>query len=177
MEKGINVLSLFDGVSCGMVALNRAGISVNKYFASEVDSNAIAISEKNHDDIIRLGDVTKWREWDLPKIDLVIGGSPCQGFSRAGKCLNFDDPRSKLFFEYVDILNSVREKNPEVMFLLENVRMKDEWRNVISKYLNVRPIEINSNLVSAQNRLRSYWTNIPNVKLPKDKNIKFLDIL
>lgn len=177
MGNGINVLSLFDGISCGMVALEQAGIPVNKYFASEVDKNAIAISEKNHKNIIRLGDVSKWREWDLPKIDLVIGGSPCQGFSRAGKCLNFDDPRSKLFFEYVEILNSIREKNPEVLFLLENVKMKNEWRDVISEYLNVQPIEINSKLVSAQNRLRSYWTNIPAVKMPKNKNIKLLDIL
>lgn len=177
MGSGINVLSLFDGVSCGMIALERAGIPVNKYFASEVDKNAIAISEKNHKNIIRLGDVSKWREWDLPKIDLVIGGSPCQGFSRAGKCLNFDDPRSKLFFEYVEILNSIRKKNPEVLFLLENVKMKNEWRDVISEYLNVQPIEINSKLVSAQNRLRSYWTNIPIVKMPKNKNIKLLDIL
>lgn len=177
MGNGINVLSLFDGISCGMVALEQAGIPVNKYFASEVDKNAIAISEKNHKNIIRLGDVSKWREWDLPKIDLVIGGSPCQGFSRAGKCLNFDDPRSKLFFEYVEILNSIREKNPEVLFLLENVKMKNEWRDVISEYLNVQPIEINSKLVSAQNGLRSYWTNIPAVKMPKNKNIKLLDIL
>ena len=116
----MNVLSTFDGISCGKVALERAGIKNDKYFASEIDENAIAISEKNHNDIIRLGDVTKWREWELPKIDLVIGGSPCQGFSRAGKCLNFEDPRSRLFFEYVDILNDIRKKNPDVLFLLEN---------------------------------------------------------
>ena len=131
----MNVLSLFDGISCGRVALERAGIKVDKYFASEIDENAIAISEKNYKDIIRLGDVTKWREWDLPKIDLVIGGSPCQGFSRAGKCLNFEDPRSKLFFEYVDILNDIRKKNPDVLFLLENVKMKNEWSDIISEHL------------------------------------------
>lgn len=173
----MNVLSLFDGISCGKVALERVGILVDKYFASEIDENAIAISEKNHKDIIRLGDVTKWREWDFPKIDLVIGGSPCQGFSRAGKCLNFDDPRSKLFFEFVDILNHIREKNPNVLFLLENVKMKNEWKDVISEYLGVQPIEINSKLVSGQNRLRLYWTNISNVKQPKDKGIKLNDIL
>lgn len=173
----MNVLSLFDGISCGMVALERAGIKVDKYFASEVDKNAIAISKKNYENIVHLGDVTKWKEWDLPQIDLVIGGSPCQGFSRAGKCLNFDDPRSKLFFEYVNILNDIRKKNPDVMFLLENVKMKNEWKDIISGYLGVQPIEINSKLVSGQNRLRLYWTNIPNVKIPHDKKIKLIDIL
>lgn len=173
----MNVLSTFDGISCGKVALERAGIKNDKYFASEIDENAIAISEKNHNDIIRLGDVTKWREWELPKIDLVIGGSPCQGFSRAGKCLNFEDPRSRLFFEYVDILNDIRKKNPDVLFLLENVKMKTEWKDVISSYLGVRPIEINSKLVSGQNRSRLYWTNIPDVTLPADKGINLIDIL
>lgn len=173
----MKVLSLFDGISCGKLALERAGIKIDAYYASEIDPNAIAISEKNHKDIIRLGDVTGWRGWNLPKIDLIIGGSPCQGFSRAGKCLNFDDPRSKLFFEYVDILNSVKESNPEVLFLLENVKMKNEWKDVISKSLGVQPIEINSKLVSGQNRSRLYWTNIPGVQLPKDKKINLADIL
>ena len=176
-RNGISVLSLFDGISCGMVALERAGIKVDTYYASEIDSNAIAISEKNHKNIIRLGDVTGWRAWNLPKIDLIIGGSPCQGFSRAGKCLNFHDPRSRLFFEYVDILNNIKEQNPEVLFLLENVKMKNEWKDIISDYLGVQPIEINSNLSSAQNRSRLYWTNIPGVQLPKDKNINLADIL
>ena len=173
----MKVLSLFDGISCGMVALQRAGIKIDNYFASEIDKNAIAISENNHPNIIRLGDVTKWKKWDLPKIDLVIGGSPCQGFSRAGKCLNFEDPRSKLFFQYVDILNSIKEKNPDVKFLLENVKMKNEWKDVISYYLGVKPIEINSKLVSAQNRLRLYWTNIEGIEQPKDKGIKLTDVL
>jgi len=173
----MNVLSLFDGISCGRLAFERVGIEVEQYLASEIDSNAIAISEKNHKDIIRLGDVTQWRNWKLPKIDIVIGGSPCQGFSRAGKCLNFNDPRSVLFFEYVDILNSIREQNPDVLFLLENVKMKNEWKDVISEYLNVQPIEINSSLVSGQNRSRLYWTNIQGVELPQDKGIKLIDIL
>lgn len=177
MSDGINVLSLFDGISCGKIALERIGIKVNMYFASEIDEDAIAISKKNHDDIIRLGDVTKWREWDLPKIDLIIAGSPCQGFSRAGKMLNFKDERSKLFFEFVDILNNIKAKNPDVLFMLENVKMKTEWRNTITNYVGVEPIEINSKLVSAQNRLRAYWTNIPGVKNPEDKDIKLVDIL
>ena len=112
----MKVLSLFDGISCGMVALERAGIPVESYYASEIDKNAIAISQKNYPNIIRLGDVTKWREWDIPwaEIDLLIGGSPCQGFSFAGKQLNFNDPRSKLFFEFVDILNHIKNHNPNV---------------------------------------------------------------
>lgn len=177
MSDGINILSLFDGISCGKIALERAGIKVNKYFASEIDEDAIAISMKNYDDIIRLGDVTKWREWDLPKIDLIIAGSPCQGFSRAGKMLNFNDERSKLFFEFVDILNDIKVKNPDILFMLENVKMKTEWRNTITNYVGVDPIEINSKLVSGQNRLRTYWTNIPGVKKPKDKRINLVDIL
>lgn len=156
----MRVLSLFDGISCGRVALERAGINVRDYFACEIDKNAIAISRKNYQDIVRLGDVKTIKAENLPKIDLLIGGSPCQGFSRAGKCLNFDDPRSALFFEYVRMLNEVRKINPEVKFLLENVAMKKEWVDVISEYLGVQPILINSKDFSAQNRERLYWTNI-----------------
>lgn len=156
----MNVLSLFDGISCGMVALERAGIKVDNYYSSEIDDNAITISEKNYPNEIRLGDVKSIQVKDLPKIDLLIGGSPCQGFSRAGKCLNFEDPRSALFFEYVRILNELKKLNPNIKFLLENVRMKKEWKDIITDYLGVEPIEINSKLVSAQNRERVYWTNI-----------------
>ena len=343
----MNVLSLFDGISCGRVALERAGIPVDKYYASEIDKGAIAISNKNYPDIIRLGSVEDWRSWgiDLSKIDLLIGGSPCfkdgalittdkgykniedirvgdmvlthknrfrevvklmvsissnlyelnicgspktevtgdhpyyvrgmsrvwdsdlktnrrifsepdwktvseltkgdyigfpiynlsenpynltkeddedafmidnhlwlpfrnktllstvalvynfevaednsyvanncivhncQGFSVAGKQLNFDDPRSKLFFEYVDILNAIREKNPNVKFLLENVKMKKEYSDIITEYLGVEPIEINSSLVSAQSRRRLYWTNIKGVTQPADKGIYLKDIV
>lgn len=177
MSDGINVLSLCDGISCGKIALDRAGIKVNKYFASEIDKDAIAISKKNHSDVIQLGDIVDWREWELPHIDLVISGTPCTGFSRAGKMLNFKDPQSKLFFEFVDILNNIKAKNPDVLFMLENVKMKTEWRNTITNYVGVEPIEINSKLVSAQNRLRAYWTNIPGVKKPEDKGVKLVDIL
>lgn len=175
----MNTLSLFDGISCGLVAAERAGIEVGAYYASEIDKNAIAISKKNHSGIIQLGDITKWREWDIPwaEIDLIIAGSPCQGFSRAGKCLNFNDPRSKLFFVFVDILEYCRQRNPKVKFLLENVMMKREWQKVISEALGVQPIAINSKLLSAQNRLRLYWTNIPIMGLPKDKGIKLEHIL
>ena len=175
----MNVLSLFDGISAGRVALERAGIKVDNYYASEVDKYAIQISQKNYPDIKQMGDVTKWREWDIDwsSIDLIIGGSPCQGFSFAGKQLNFEDPRSKLFFDYVDICHRVADDNSKVKFFLENVRMKKEYQDVISRYMGVQPIMINSSLVSAQNRVRFYWTNIPNVTQPEDKGIILKDII
>lgn len=173
MNKGINVLSLFDGISCGQIALQRAGIRVDKYFASEIDKHAIKVTQHNYPDTIQLGDATKVRAEELPKIDLLIGGSPCQGFSFAGKQLNFEDQRSKLFFEYVRL---VRECKPS-FFLLENVKMKKESEKVISEYLGVEPIEINSALVSAQNRRRLYWTNIPNVQEPDDRLVKIKDVI
>lgn len=173
----MNVLSLFDGISTGRLCLGRAGIRVDNYFASEIDPNPIAISKKNYPDIIRLGDVIKIDVNELPKIDLLIGGSPCQGFSRAGKGLNFEDPRSALFFEYVRILRDIREVNPDVLFMLENVKMKNEWLEIIDETLGVKGIHINSKLVSAQHRERVYWTNIPYITIPKDNGIKLLDIL
>ena len=175
----MNILSLFDGISCGRVALERAGIQVDKYYASEIDKYAKQISSKNYPDIIQLGDVNNWQSWDIDwsSVDLLIGGSPCQGFSNAGKGLNFKDPRSALFFVYVDILNHIKKYNPKVRFLLENVKMKKEWVNVISKYLGVEPVEINSSLVSAQNRQRYYWTNIAEIQQPEDKHIYLKDIL
>lgn len=175
----MNVLSLFDGISAGRLALKRAGIPVDKYYASEVDKFAIQISSKNYPDTIYLGDVTKWREWDIDwsSIDMVIGGSPCQGFSFAGKQLNFEDPRSKLFFDFLDICNHVADHNPKMKFFLENVRMKKEYQEVITGYLGVEPILINSALVSAQNRVRLYWTNIPNITQPEDKNIVLTDVI
>jgi DNA-cytosine methyltransferase len=176
---GINVLSLFDGISAGQLALKRSGIEVDNYYASEVDKYAIQIANKNFPNTIQLGDITKWTEWniDFSKIDIVIGGSPCQGFSFAGKQLNFEDPRSKLFFEFVNILNHIRVLNPNVKFLLENVRMKQEYQDVITKFLGVGPIQINSSLLSAQNRVRLYWTNIDNINQPKDKRIVLKDII
>jgi len=168
----MNVLSLFDGMSCGQIALNRAGVSYNNYFASEIDKYAIKITQKNYPNTVQLGDVCSIKSSDLPKIDLLIGGSPCQGFSYAGKRLNFEDPRSKLFFEYVRLLEECRPK----YFLLENVRMPKEWQEIISSYLDIDPIEINSSLVSAQNRRRLYWTNIPDIKQPEDKNIYWKDV-
>lgn len=168
----INVLSLFDGMSCGQIALERAGIEVDNYFASEIDKYAIQITQKNYPNTIQLGDVKGIRASDLPKIDLLIGGSPCQGFSFAGKQLNFEDERSKLFFEYVRL---VRECKPK-WFLLENVKMKKEYQDVISNELGVEPILINSALVSAQNRNRLYWCNW-DVTQPNDKGIILRDII
>lgn len=172
----MNVLSLFDGMSCGRLALERVGIELDYYYASEIDKYAIQISKKNWPDIIHIGDVTKWHSqaWN---IDLLIGGSPCQGFSFAGKRLNFDDPRSKLFFEYVRILNEAKAHNPNIKFLLENVMMKQEYQDVISEALGVKPIMINSALVSAQNRKRLYWTNIEGVTQPQDKGMLLKGIL
>lgn len=167
------VLSLFDGMSCGQIALNRAGISYGKYYASEIDKHAIKVTQHNYPDTIQLGSVTEIKGTDLPQIDLLIGGSPCQGFSRAGKQLNFDDPRSKLFFEYVRLL---KECNPKY-FLLENVPMKKEFEQIITEYLQVEPFKINSNVFSAQDRKRVYWTNIPLNKLPDHCNIFIKDIV
>lgn len=175
----MNVLSLFDGMSCGQIALERVGIKVDRYYASELDKYAIQVTQKNYPDTKQLGDVNNWREWDIDwsSIDLLQGGSPCQGFSFAGKQLAFDDPRSKLFFVYVDILNHIRQHNPNVKFLLENVRMKKEYLDVISEYLGVQPVLINSALVSAQDRKRYYWTNICEIEQPEDRGVILYDIL
>ena len=173
MEKGINVLSLFDGMSCGQIALDKLGIKVNKYFASEIDKPAIKVTQANYPNTIQVGNVEfVTKELINHKIGLLIGGSPCQGFSFAGKQLNFEDPRSKLFFEFVRLK---KELNPKY-FLLENVRMKKEHQDIITDYLGVSPIVINSNLVSAQNRHRVYWTNIP-FDIPSDKGVTLNSVL
>lgn len=174
----LTVLSLFDGMSCGRITLDKMGITPKAYYASELDKFAIKETEANWPDTVQLGDVTKWREWniDWASIDLLIGDSPCQGFSFAGKQLAFDDPRSALFFVYVDILNHVKSVNPDVKFMLENVRMKKEYLDVITEYLGVEPVFINSALVSAQNRQRYYWSNWE-VTQPEDKKVILLDVI
>lgn len=172
-KEKINVLSLFDGMSCGQIALNRANIPYSNYYASEIDKHAIKVTQHNYPETIQLGDVTEIKSSELPQIDLLVGGSPCQGFSFAGKQLNFEDPRSKLFFEFVRLLKDCKPK----FFLLENVKMKKEYKDVISEHLGVEPIEINSALVSAQNRKRLYWTNIPNIEQPNDLGITIKDTL
>jgi len=189
--KPINVVSTFNGMGCIWYALDDAGIPVNKRYSSEIDKYAIQANQVAYPDTIQVGDVTKWREWDIDwsTIDLFVGGSPCQGFSFAGKQLNFDDPRSALFFEYVAIWNHIKKANPKAKFLLENVNMKKEHLRVISEYMGVFPVRINSNLVSAQNRDRWYWTNIRtketglfselwvDIPQPEDKGILLKDIL
>lgn len=175
----MNVASFFDGMSCGQIALNRIGVPVEEYYASEIDKYAIKVTKANFPNTKHMGDINNWREWDIDwsSIDLVIGGSPCQGFSFAGKQLAFDDPRSKLFFVFLDIVNYCKSLNPNVKFMLENVKMKKEYLDVISELLGVEPIFINSSLVSAQNRQRWYWTNIERVTLPEDRGIVLRDIL
>lgn len=176
------MLSLFDGISCGRVALERAGITVGRYFASEVDRYAIRTAMHNYPDTVQIGDVGKvsYRGGILYSekgefmtgIDCVIGGSPCQGFSHAGKGLNFNDPRSRLFFEYARLL---KEVSPEC-FLLENVVMKKEHEDVISEALGVSPIMIDSSLTSAAVRKRLYWTNIRVASQPVDRQVCFGDV-
>jgi len=167
------VLSLFDGISCAQQALKELGVTDIIYYASEIDKYAISITQKNHPNTIQVGDVTTLQGKDYKNVDLLIGGSPCQGFSFAGKQLNFEDVRSKLFFKFVDILKEVKPK----YFILENVNMKKEYQDIISKLLDVKPIMINASLVSAQNRKRLFWTNIVNVTQPKDKKILLKDII
>ncbi|UCD04119.1 MAG: DNA (cytosine-5-)-methyltransferase [Candidatus Woesearchaeota archaeon] len=169
----MRVLSLFDGISGGQLALNKAGVEYDEYYASEVDQYAIAVTNHRFPKTAQLGSVTEVSGKSFPEVDLLLGGSPCQGFSIAGKRLNFEDPRSKLFFEYVRILEECKPK----YFLLENVKMKKDWQDIITKYLGVEPIEINSSLVSAQNRVRLYWTNIPDVAQPEDRGILLKDII
>lgn len=187
----MKVVSLFDGMSCGQIALRELGVVPEIYYASEIDRHAIGQTQLNFPDTVQLGDVTRWQEWDIDwtGIDLILAGSPCQGFSFAGKMLAFDDPRSRLFFVFADILNHARAANPRVRFLLENVNMKKEHLRVITEYVGVFPVRINSALVSAQNRDRWYWTNIrtrqeglfgelySDIPQPTDRRILLRDIL
>lgn len=186
---GIKVLSLFDGMSCGQIALDQLGIKVDTYYASEIDKYAIEIAQKNYPNTVHVGDITKLDPKDFADVDLIMGGSPCQGFSFAGKQLAFDDPRSVLFFEFIRLLKAIKPK----YFLLENVRMKKEFIEVITQqvsecypdYTNgldlfggrIEPILINSSLVSAQSRQRLYWTNIPEIQQPEERGIFLRDIL
>jgi len=178
----MKVLSLFDGMSCGRIALDQLGIPVEKYYASEIDKYAIQVSQANYPDIEQVGDICNLDPKDYQDVDLMLAGSPCQGFSFAGKQLAFDDPRSALFFEFIRLLKEIKPK----YFLLENVRMKKEFLQVISQQVSecypeitfgIEPIFINSSLLSAQSRQRYYWTNIPGIQEPEDKGIVLRDIL
>ena len=184
----MKVLSLFDGMSCGRIALDRLGVAVDTYYASEIDKYAIEVAQKNYPDTIHVGDVIQLNADDFQDVDLILAGSPCQGFSFAGNQLAFDDPRSALFFEFIRLLKAIKPK----YFLLENVRMKKEFLEVITEQVSscypefqghdlfggrIEPILINSSLVSAQSRERYYWTNIPNITQPEDKGIVLRDVL
>jgi DNA-cytosine methyltransferase len=178
----MKVLSLFDGMACGRIALEQLGIPVEKYYASEIDKYAIQVAQANYPDIIQVGDVCDLDPKDYMDVDLIQGGSPCQGFSMAGKQLAFDDPRSALFFEFIRLLKAIKPK----YFLLENVKMKKEFLQIISEQVSecypeipfgIEPIFINSSLLSAQSRQRYYWTNIPGIKQPEDRGIVLKDIL
>ncbi len=171
-KEKINVLSLFDGISCGQIALNKVGIEVENYFASEIDKHAINVTQHNYPNTKQLGSVLNVKSTDLPKIDLLIGGSPCQGFSIAGKKINFEDDRSKLFFEFVRLKN---ELNPKY-FLLENVRMTDAIADAIDELLGVKRIYIDSRNFTGMIRKRYYWTNIPIGEIPT-KNVAIEDLL
>ena len=169
----MNVLSTFNGMGCIWIALDKLGIKVNKRYSSEIDKYANIVNDRNYPDTIQLGDVTKVKGADLEPIDLLVGGSPCQGFSFAGKQLNFNDPRSKLFFEFVRLWKETKPR----YFLLENVRMKKQSQDIITSILGVEPIEINSALISATARKRIYWTNIPNVTQPAGSPLVLADVL
>ena len=178
----MKVLSLFDGMSCGQIALDQLGIPVETYYASEIDKYPIQVTQANYPNTVQVGDVTNLDPKDFADVDLIMGGSPCQGFSFAGKQLAFDDPRSALFFEFIRLLKAIKPR----YFLLENVRMKKEFLDIISQEVSkcypemafgIEPLLINSSLLSAQSRQRYYWTNIPNIQQPEDRGIVLRDIL
>jgi len=173
----MNVLSLFDGISCGRVALDRTGIEVTNYYASEIDKYAIKISEDNHPDTIQLGDVTQWETWDIDwsSVDLILAGSPCQSISNLGYGSGLEG-KSGLFYVFFGILNHVRNLNPKVKFILENVQGNKKALQTIDTLMGVESVLINSNLFSAQNRKRLYWTNI-DIPPITPKDIKLIDIL
>ena len=180
----MNVLSLFDGMSCTRIALERLGIDVNHYYASEIDKYAMKVSEENYPNIIQIGDVTDWQSWDIDwsSIDLVIGGFPCQSWSLAGRQLGDKDERGKLFWVMLDVMKKVIENNSNAYYLMENVKMKKEFEEYITFHTeqalpNVNKYLINSALVSAQNRVRYYWTNIPGVEQPEQRGMVLRDIL
>ena len=180
----MNVLSLFDGMSCCRLALEKLDVSVEKYYASEIDKYAIEVTQANYPDTEQLGDVTAWETWELDwaSIDLVTGGFPCQAWSLAGKQLGDKDERGKLFWTMLDVMAKVMEHNPKAFYLMENVKMKKEFEQYITHHTeqalpNVYKYLINSALVSAQSRQRYYWTNIPGVEQPEDRGIVLRDIL
>jgi len=190
--KKINVVSLFNGMNTGRQALENIGIKVNKYYSSEIKPYAIELTQHHFPDTIQVGDVTKWKEWDIDwkSIDLILSGSPCQDLSAAGKRAGIHGKKSSLFFTFVDILNHCKSLNPNVLFLQENVGSASKLDvGIMSRELGVYPVRINSKLVTAQLRDRYYWSNIrtkqdgmfgdlvTDIPQPKDRGIMFKDIL
>lgn len=171
---GLKVLSLFDGISCGRVALERTGIEIDKYYASEIANDAMCVTQSNYLSTIQLGNVNNYEEWFIDEIDLLIGGSPCQGFSTLGKMKGLKDERSGLFYKYVECF---KKFSPNYFLLENNSDMPTQAKDEISELLGVDPIEIDSLLVSAQSRKRLYWTNIPGITQPTPKNIDLLDVI
>ena len=175
----LTVLSLFDGISCGRVALERLGIPIATYYTSEIDKYAMAISDYHFPDNIKLGDITAWESWeiDFSQIDLILGGFPCQSWSVNGHLNGIEDARGQLVYPMLRILEQVRQANPDVQFLFENVKMKQQFRTFLTDLIQIEPVLINSSLLSAQNRERLYWTNIPAITQPKDLGLTMNDIL
>jgi len=168
----MNIVSYFDGMSCGQIALDRLNVKINNYYAFEIDKKAIEVTQTNYPKTIQMGSVINAPLDTLPKIDLLISGSPCQGFSIAGKKLNFEDDRSKLFFEFVKAKNILKPQ----YFFLENVRMKDEIADTIDELMGVKRQFVNSRCFTGHIRKRYYWTNLPFSQLPQS-NIKLKDII
>jgi len=175
----MNVLSLFDGIGCGRIALDRAGIKVDNYFASEIEPLSTKVLDYNYPNAKHLGDVTKWKEWDIDfsKIDLLLAGFPCQSWSLAGKQKGLNDERGQLVYSMTGILKHIRRLNPNMVFLFENVKMKPEYLDFLNEEIGVYPLRINSKLLSAGLRDRYYWTNIKGIEQPKDLGLKLTDIL
>jgi DNA-cytosine methyltransferase len=172
----MKILSLFDGISCAQIALNKLGIKYDNYFASEICKNAIKVTQDNYPDTIQLGDVTNWKDWKLPKIDMICAGFPCQSWSKAGLQGGFKDERGKLAYVLADIFRHLKEQNPNLIFLFENVEMGKEKLNDLNELFGCEGVKINSSLLTAQRRGRVYWTNLK-IDSIEDKQIKFQDIL
>lgn len=177
--RDLNVLSCFDGMSGAQIALDRLGIEVDTYYSSEVDKFSMAVAQHHFPNTIQLGDITKWREWDIDfsTIDLLVAGFSCQPWSVAGKKLGLDDPRGQLSLVLFNLFEHYKKENPSGYFLFENVKMKKSNLEFFDDLFGVERIHINSALISAQNRQRVYWTNIQNIEQPEDKHIYLKDII
>ena len=179
LNNKLKVLSLFDGMSCGHIALERAGFQVGTYYASEIDKWAMKVTNRNYPETIQLGDISAWREWDIDweDIDVLFAGFPCQSWSVAGMGKGVDDPRGRLALVLSEIFEHMKQLNVKFKFLFENVKMKKGYVQFLNELFEVKPVLINSSLVSAQNRERLYWTNITPLAVLKDKGMLLKDII